>query len=57
MDYDRLPLIGDSTAEFLKLLSISVLQCGVIAVGMVICGDSEVEYIWSKNTLVRFSFL
>ena len=57
MDYDRLPLIGDSTAEFLKLLSISVLQCGVIAVGMVICGDSEVEYIWSKNILGWFSFL
>ena len=45
MEYDRLPLIDDSLAEFVKMLSISVLERRVILVGIVICGDSELEYM------------
>ena len=52
MAYDRLPLRDDSSAEFVKILSISVLERGVILVRIAICGDSELEYIRSKNILV-----
>ena len=52
MEYDRLPLIDDSSAEFVKMLSIIVLGRGVILVWVVICEDNELEYIWSKNILV-----
>ena len=48
MEYDRLPLIDDASAEFEKMLSVSVLEHD----GKVICGDSELEYMWSKNILV-----
>ena len=44
MEYDRLPFIDDSSVEFVKILSISVLEGGVIRVGIVICGDSELEH-------------
>ena len=43
MEYDRFPFIDDSSAEFVKILSISVLV-GVTHVGIVICGDSELEH-------------
>ena len=39
MENVGLALIDYSSAEFLKMLTISVLECGVILVGMVICGD------------------
>ena len=45
MENDRLLLIDDESAEFVKMLSISVLECGVILVGIVICGDSGLEYM------------
>ena len=51
MQYDKLPLIDDLSAEFVKMLSVSVLERGVTLVGMLIC-DSEPEYIWSKNIFV-----
>ena len=44
--------MDDSSVEFVKILSISVLERGVILVGMVICGDSELEYAWFKDILV-----
>ena len=40
MDYDRLPLNDDPLAESMKMLSISVLECAVILVKMVVCGES-----------------
>ena len=52
MEYDRFPLIDDSPAEFVKILSISLLERGVILVWMVICGDSELEYMWYKDIFV-----
>ena len=52
MEYDRLPLADDSSAEFVKMLSISVLEHGVILVEMITCGDSELEYMRSKNILI-----
>ena len=51
MEYHRLPLIDDSSAEFEKMLSISAFERGVILAGIVICGNSELEYMWSKNNL------
>ena len=45
-------LIDDSSAEFIKMLSVSVLEHGVILVGMVFCEDNGLEYIWYKNILV-----
>ena len=57
MEYDRLPLMDVSSTEFLKMLSVSVLGRGAILIGMLICGDSEIEYIWSKNIFVWLSFL
>ena len=56
MEYDRLPLIDDSSAEFEKMLSISVLERGVILDGIEICGDSELEYMRSKNIFVWLLF-
>ena len=44
MEYDRLPLIDDWSAEFVKILSVSVLEHGVILVGMVTGNDSELEH-------------
>ena len=52
MEYHRLPLIDDSSAEFVKMLSISLLEHGVILFGIVICGYSELEYMQSKNILL-----
>ena len=49
MEYDRLPLIDDSSA--VKMLSISVLEHGVILFGIVKCGESELEYIPSKTSI------
>ena len=48
MEYDRLPLINDSSVEFRKMLSISVLERGVILVVMIICEDSELKYMFQK---------
>ena len=45
-------LIDDSSAEFIKILSVSVLEHGIILVGMVFCEDNGLEYIWYKNILV-----
>ena len=36
-----LPLNDDSLAEFVKMLSIGVLERGVILVGTLICGDNK----------------
>ena len=52
MEHDRLPLIDDSLPEFRKILSISVLEHGIILVGTVIYGDSALEYMQSKNIIV-----
>ena len=46
MEYDRLPLINDSSVEFRKMLSTSVLERGVILVVMIICEDSELKYMF-----------
>ena len=51
MEYDRLPLIDDSSAEFVKMLSISVLEHGAILFGIVKYGESELEYIPSKTSI------
>ena len=52
MEYHRLPLIDDSSVEFEKMLSISALERGVILAGIVvICGNSELEYMRSKSNL------
>ena len=48
----RLPLNSDSLTVFMKILSISVLERGIILVGIVICGDKDPEYMWSKKSLV-----
>ena len=56
MEYDRLPLIDDWSAEFVKILSISVLEHGVILVGMVTGNDSELEHKWSKIFLSNYHF-
>ena len=57
MEYHRLPLIDDSSAEFVKMLSVSLLERGVILFGIVIfLGElfwySELKYMQSKNILL-----
>ena len=52
MEHVRLPLIDDLSAEFIKMLSVRVLEHVVIFVAMTICRDSELEYIWPENILV-----
>ena len=48
----RLPLTSDSLKLFVKILSISVPEWGVILVGIVICWDKDPEYVRSKKFLV-----
>ena len=41
----RLPLTSDSLTVFAKIVSISVLERGIILVGIVICGDNDHKYM------------
>ena len=47
--HTRLPRIEGLSTVLVNMLSINILECEVILVGIVICGDNDPKYILPKS--------